>query len=142
MRLLNASHALAGLRAALPRQDRPRLPSRRVSGAWRAGLAAGVLAGLSLWCQALDGPHLLEVAASRSPKALAGARALVQLIEKSQGLDEEARLAAVNDFYNRRIQFRDDQEVWGVVDYWASPLETLEKGRGDCEDYALSLIHI
>ncbi|MGS0756971.1 transglutaminase-like cysteine peptidase, partial [Roseateles sp. GG27B] len=29
-------------------------------------------------------------------------------------------------------------EVWGQVDYWASPLESLDKGRGDCEDYAIA----
>ncbi|MGM9513663.1 transglutaminase-like cysteine peptidase [Roseateles sp. DB2] len=97
-----------------------------------------LLAGLGMWSQALDSNRVLELAAGRSAKALAGARALVQMLEKAQGLDEEGRLAAVNDFYNRRIQFRDDQEVWGVVDYWASPLETLEKGRGDCEDYAIA----
>ncbi len=101
-------------------------------------LLMALLTGLCLWSQALDSGRLLEVAAGRSAKALAGARALTQMLEKAQGLDEEGRLAAVNDFYNRRIQFRDDQEVWGVVDYWASPLETLEKGRGDCEDYAIA----
>ncbi len=34
--------------------------------------------------------------------------------------------------------FRDDQEVWNQVDYWASPLETLDKGMGDCEDFAIA----
>ena len=97
-----------------------------------------VLAGLCLWSRALDSQPLLELAAGRSSKALAGARALVQMLEKALPQDEGGRLAAVNDFYNRRIQFRDDQEVWGAVDYWASPLETLEKGRGDCEDYAIA----
>ncbi|WP_255501212.1 transglutaminase-like cysteine peptidase [Mitsuaria sp. WAJ17] len=101
-------------------------------------LLLALLAGLWLGSQALDSNRLLEIAAGRSAKALAGARALTQMLEKAQGLDEEGRLAAVNDFYNRRIQFRDDQDVWGVVDYWASPLETLEKGRGDCEDYAIA----
>ncbi|HLO95521.1 MAG TPA: transglutaminase-like cysteine peptidase, partial [Burkholderiaceae bacterium] len=106
----------------------------------RQALLVALLAGLSLWSQALDRDRLLEVAAGRSAKALAGARALVQMLEKAQAqaLDEEGRLAAVNDFFNRRIQFRDDQEVWGAVDYWASPLEILEKGRGDCEDYAIA----
>ncbi|MBL3278677.1 hypothetical protein ELP91_28930, partial [Klebsiella pneumoniae] len=28
-------------------------------------------------------------------------------------------------------------DVWGQVDYWGSPLETLTKGQGDCEDYAI-----
>ena len=26
--------------------------------------------------------------------------------------------------------------MWGQLDYWASPLEMLGKGQGDCEDYA------
>ena len=47
-------------------------------------------------------------------------------------------IAAVNRFYNRRIAFTDDPPVWGVADHWASPLELLEKGRGDCEDYAIA----
>jgi len=33
---------------------------------------------------------------------------------------------------------RDDSEVWGQADYWASPLEMLGKGAGDCEDYAIA----
>jgi len=44
------------------------------------------------------------------------------------------------DFYSRlgwKILFRDDTEVWGQVDYWASPLEMFEKGRGDCEDFVI-----
>ena len=34
--------------------------------------------------------------------------------------------------------FREDSEVWHQEDYWASPLETLEKGQGDCEDFAIA----
>ncbi|UVJ46535.1 transglutaminase-like cysteine peptidase [Pseudomonas sp. LS1212] len=29
-------------------------------------------------------------------------------------------------------------DVWEQTDYWASPLETLEQGAGDCEDFALA----
>ena len=49
-----------------------------------------------------------------------------------------ARLATINGFFNRRILFRDDIEAWGQIDYWASPLEAMQKGEGDCEDYAIS----
>ena len=34
--------------------------------------------------------------------------------------------------------FGEDLEVWQQVDYWASPLETLNQGQGDCEDYAIA----
>lgn len=44
----------------------------------------------------------------------------------------------VNQFFNRRIYFREDTEVWGQIDYWASPLETIARGQGDCEDYAIA----
>jgi predicted transglutaminase-like cysteine proteinase len=52
--------------------------------------------------------------------------------------DDAARLQAINDFFNQRIAFRDDMAVWGQVDYWASPFEFLEKGEGDCEDFAIA----
>lgn len=50
---------------------------------------------------------------------------------------ERERLRPVNDFFNRHLVFRDDALVWGVDDHWASPLEALERGAGDCEDYAI-----
>ncbi len=28
--------------------------------------------------------------------------------------------------------------MWGQEDYWATPLEALGKGEGDCEDYAIA----
>lgn len=72
------------------------------------------------------------------PNAVTGAQALQQLLAGSNGLDDAARLQAVNTFYNRRVLFRDDTEVWNQVDYWASPFETLQRGQGDCEDFAIA----
>lgn len=54
------------------------------------------------------------------------------------GSDEASRLLAVNRFFNERIVFREDLVVWGRLDYWASPLELLARGEGDCEDYAIA----
>jgi len=28
--------------------------------------------------------------------------------------------------------------VWGARDYWATPLETLGRGQGDCEDFSIA----
>jgi len=66
------------------------------------------------------------------------AQALVQQIERSSAQDELQRLKDINDFFNKRLAFKDDAVVWGVPDYWASPLESLEKRAGDCEDYAIA----
>jgi len=72
------------------------------------------------------------------PTALAGARELQSTLALAVPLGDEAKLDTVNQFFNRRIQFRDDIDVWGQADYWASPLEMLGKGQGDCEDFAIA----
>ncbi len=51
---------------------------------------------------------------------------------------ETQRLKDVNEFFNRRLRFVDDQKNWGENDYWATPIESLTKGAGDCEDYAIA----
>lgn len=48
------------------------------------------------------------------------------------------KLKSVNDFFNRRINFSDDTVVWGKTDYWATPLETIGKNAGDCEDFVIA----
>jgi predicted transglutaminase-like cysteine proteinase len=60
------------------------------------------------------------------------------LVEMSQDLPVLEQLRNVNDFFNLNVQFADDREVWGVADYWATPVETLGRGRGDCEDYSIA----
>lgn len=60
------------------------------------------------------------------------------LLKNSQGLSTTDKLQQVNDFFNRRIQFGEDQVIWGQSDYWATPMETLAKGAGDCEDFSIA----
>ena len=82
-----------------------------------------------------------HVAAPRSAwvrKRCRGAAALQPLLTSLAEADDAARLDGVNRFFNRRIAFRDDLQVWHVEDYWASPLETLQQGMGDCEDFAIA----
>jgi predicted transglutaminase-like cysteine proteinase len=52
--------------------------------------------------------------------------------------DEHARLEAVNRFFNRHVRWRSDAELWGQDDFWATPLQLLARGAGDCEDYAVA----
>jgi predicted transglutaminase-like cysteine proteinase len=59
------------------------------------------------------------------------------MIAEAGTLKEEAKLMRVNDFINDKIAFEDDISVWGQSDYWATPLETIGKLRGDCEDFAI-----
>lgn len=61
-----------------------------------------------------------------------------ELRNSTKGMSEQELLSTVNDFMNRRIAFQDDIKVWGVPDYWATPLESLGRGAGDCEDYSIA----
>ena len=47
------------------------------------------------------------------------------------------KLERINNFVNQHIAFDSDTNVWQASDYWATPLETLGQGRGDCEDLAI-----
>ena len=60
------------------------------------------------------------------------------LIAQAMHLSDAEKLQAVNAFFNAQIRYGEDQDLWGQIDYWASPLETLELGAGDCEDFALA----
>ncbi|MNE53202.1 hypothetical protein D3C80_1479140 [compost metagenome] len=53
-------------------------------------------------------------------------------------LEEQQQLHAVNAFFNRTLLFIDDVRTWQQIDYWATPVEALIKGAGDCEDYAIA----
>lgn len=81
---------------------------------------------------------MLRAAQAQGPNALSGVRVLQPLLAASVGQDDLQRLATLNEFFNRRIVFTADTDAWGQTDYWASPLETLGKGRGDCEDYVIA----
>ena len=49
-----------------------------------------------------------------------------------------AKLEAVNGYVNARVRFVDDRIQFGVADRWLPASETLARGRGDCEDFALA----
>lgn len=57
--------------------------------------------------------------------------------EGSRGAEME-RLRRANDFFNQHMAFDDDYSVWGQSDYWATPLEMIGQGRGDCEDFSIA----
>ena len=59
-------------------------------------------------------------------------------VARGRVADGNARLELVNAFFNDRVIFGDDEEIWRQRDYWATPLETLGRGRGDCEDFSVA----
>lgn len=64
---------------------------------------------------------------------------LTLLMEQLKSADDKEKLRQINDYFNRHIrQFDEDINIWGKSDYWATPLESLGKQRGDCEDYSIA----
>jgi predicted transglutaminase-like cysteine proteinase len=118
------------------------LPISTFSADFRAGRHRWWLAALIalpwLATAAYDVARVMDAAAERGPRVAEQAQALVQQIERSGTQDELQRLRDINDFFNRRLAFREDVATWGMPDYWASPLESLERRAGDCEDYAIA----
>lgn len=60
-----------------------------------------------------------------------------QLIANGQRWSDQRRLQAANDFVNQLV-FVDDIKHWKQQDYWATPLQTIVSGGGDCEDFSLA----
>ena len=61
-----------------------------------------------------------------------------RLLATQKPLSESEQLKVVNLFFNHQLRYREDTDLWHEVDYWATPVESLLKGAGDCEDYAIA----
>ncbi len=114
----------------------PRLHGRGFSAWW-------LLLGLWLaFAASIAAPDLDKTQALAQQRYGARAAETVgawrRLIEESRVLPDNDKLTKVNAFFNRRMLFEDDIVVWQQVDYWATPLEFMGKGTGDCEDFAIA----
>jgi predicted transglutaminase-like cysteine proteinase len=56
----------------------------------------------------------------------------------NHALSEKEKLELVNTFFNSNVLFLNDIDLWNKNDYWATPLEMLSIGAGDCEDYSIA----
>jgi predicted transglutaminase-like cysteine proteinase len=54
------------------------------------------------------------------------------------GVSKMEAIAAVHSLVNRSFRYSADSLVYGVADHWASLGEFVEKGAGDCEDFAIA----
>ncbi len=68
------------------------------------------------------------------PKAAQRLLSIVELGRKHEG---RARLGWINRAVNLSIKPMSDWAQYGYAQYWASPLQTLSSGAGDCKDYAI-----
>ena len=61
-----------------------------------------------------------------------------RLLSTQKQIGELEQLNVVNRFFNSKVRYVEDQDLWRQVDYWETPIEALWKGAGDCEDYAIA----
>lgn len=66
------------------------------------------------------------------------ARNWQSMLIQAQNKPENQQILMVNDFFARNLRYQTDILLWKQSDYWATPLETLGRGLGDCEDYAIA----
>ncbi|NRP36538.1 hypothetical protein XMD579_001361 [Marinobacterium sp. xm-d-579] len=102
---------------------------------------AGVLCAVTLTTALANTDYdgILTIAKVRyGDQAVATVQDWQDLINELTPLKNEAKLEAVNDFFNERVLFVDDIYNWKESDYWATPLETMGVLKGDCEDFTIA----
>jgi predicted transglutaminase-like cysteine proteinase len=87
---------------------------------------------------AFDLDRLLNTYSRFSNGRVSSFQSWQKLLMDSRALPVADRLARVNQFFNQQTRFEEDQQAWGQSDYWATPMETLAKGAGDCEDFTIA----
>src|SRR5215813_4246103 len=86
----------------------------------------------------MDSEEETLAACRASPEACSpAARRLLQIVELGRQRAGRARLGEINRAVNLSIRATSDLSQYGVDDFWSAPLATIEKGAGDCEDYAI-----
>lgn len=107
------------------------------------GIRAWLIALALLTCVAsgssVDPNRLNGVARQRyGPAAVEPIADWLRLMDLARDQPLSIKLDRANQFFNLRTVFQDDITAWGQADYWATPLDTLVRGRGDCEDFAIA----
>ncbi len=111
----------------------------RRAGPAGTGMAVAMLVALGLGIAAPDYDRMLNLAQQQyGAPAVQTVSAWRKLIEESAALTEPDKLNRVNTFFNRRVLYKTDQDVYKVEDHWSTPLEFIGHGAGDCEDFSIA----
>ena len=110
------------------------------------GLFASHLAGgglLEKWLgvqRRLDDERVQLALCEGDPERCVSPAALqfLAIVNAATAREGRARLGEINRAINLAIRPMGDLEQYGEIDVWSSPLATLTRGAGDCEDYAIA----
>lgn len=87
---------------------------------------------------AIDEATLAKAERIYGPEARQRLMAWQDLIVQDNSTTDQEKLDKVNRFFNRTVEFVDDIYHWRQEDYWATPIEFLASGAGDCEDFSIA----
>lgn len=146
-----------GVTSAVVIQTRPELKARGLACLLTAALAMSSIPALAQTAPVIPPPASADISfPSNQPATASIGRsnqwshgqnrssevtrklAFESMMSSSADLPPSAKLKAVNRFFNEQIAYQTDLQAWGKKDYWATPGETLAKGAGDCEDFAIA----
>jgi predicted transglutaminase-like cysteine proteinase len=85
-----------------------------------------------------DGVQIALCDGDRDRCASDAALRFLAIVDSGRIREGRARLGDINRAVNLAIRPIGDLEQYGEIDVWASPLVTLGRGAGDCEDYAIA----
>jgi predicted transglutaminase-like cysteine proteinase len=80
---------------------------------------------------------LTDCRADRAQCTDPAALEFLAIVDNARALKGRAQLGEINRAINLAIRPADDLATHGAIDVWSSPLATLAKHSGDCEDYAI-----
>ena len=62
---------------------------------------------------------------------------VLDAVRRGASKDFAGKLALANATANRIIEYKTDRQNYGKLDYWAGAAQIVQRGSGDCEDYAI-----
>lgn len=117
------------------------LPNRGQSIFGSTEVASRSFRALPQWQRVLrrmkiEGPALGDCANGEGSCDQSALEAWRRIIAATRGRERAHALRQVNRYFNR-WPYKEDTEVYGTREYWASPMEFLRRS-GDCEDFAIA----
>ncbi|MGB2648400.1 MAG: transglutaminase-like cysteine peptidase [Pseudolabrys sp.] len=70
-------------------------------------------------------------------RVYAGYAPILSIVDLGAQCEGRVRLGWINRAVNMTVRPVSDWVQYGYGDFWASPLQTLGSGAGDCQDYAI-----
>lgn len=80
---------------------------------------------------------IIEIENKYGKQAALRFKAWLKIMQEAKSLPTLEKLEKVNLFFNL-INPSSDSQTYGVLDYWATPWETLINNAADCDDYVIA----